>query len=468
MRKKVIILVAVLIVCALTLSACDELSGASAYEVAVKNGFVGTELEWLESLKTGSSAYQVAVNNGFVGTEAEWLASLSGKNGIDGADGKDTLTIEEIYAAAKEKGFVGSFLDFITQYLSIDTLPTDNTTAVSKASLSAVSIFCSNTATLVTYTSAGSGIIYKLDTNGNAYIITNYHVVYDKNSAQNNYISRYIFVLLYGMENTNSAISASYVGGSMTYDIAVLRVEGSQTLKNSDSRAVTLCPDNYVTVGQTAIAIGNPEAKGISATSGIVSVDSESIEMTGADDVTRVIFRVMRVDTAINSGNSGGGLFNNEGELIGIVNAKIIDNTIENIGYAIPISTAISVAENIIVNCTDSSKTKMQRCLLGVTTIAESSKATYDADTLKTVISETIKVHEISENSLAKDKLQVGDTLVRVLFRGKTYELNRSYVLVDLMLGAFVNETIVISLIRNNTPMDVNITLTPASVVEVA
>lgn len=467
MRKKIIVLVALLLICVLTLSACDDLNGASAYEIAVKNGFVGTELEWLESLKTGSSAYQVAVNNGFVGTEEEWLASLKGKNGIDGTDGNDTLTIEEIFTAAKEKGFEGNFLDFIAQYLSIYNISIDNTAAVSKASLSAVSIFCSNTSTLATYTSAGSGIIYKLDGNGSAYIITNYHVVYDKNAANNNYISRYIFVLLYGMENIDSAISASYVGGSMTYDIAVLRVENSATLKNSDSRAVTLASDNYVTVGQTAIAIGNPEAKGISATSGIVSVDSETIEMYGADDITRVAFRVMRVDTAINSGNSGGGLFNSDGELIGIVNAKIIDTSIENIGYAIPISTAISVAENIIVNCSSGAKTKMQRCLLGVTTIVESSKATYNAETLKTVISETIKVHEVGETALVKDKLQVGDILVSVLFRDKTYALSRSYVLVDLMLGAFVDETIVISLIRNNTPMEVSITLTPECVVEV-
>lgn len=70
-------------------------NGLSAYEIAVKNGFTGTELEWLNSLKgskgddgeDGQSAYQVALNNGFVGTESSWLASLIGPKGDTGAQG---------------------------------------------------------------------------------------------------------------------------------------------------------------------------------------------------------------------------------------------------------------------------------------------------------------------------------------------------------------------------------------------
>lgn len=469
MKKKIVILlVFLMVVCLLTLSACDELNGASAYDIAVRNGFVGTELEWLESLKIGSSAYQVAVNNGFIGTEADWLASLNGTNGLSGANGKDTLNIEDIFTAAKTNGYQGNFLDFLTDYLKYNQVVMDNTYAVSKASLSAVSIYCYfNSITNQEYSTAGSGVIYKLDSSGNAYIITNYHVVFDKNSIQPNNISQKIYLLLYGMENKDSLIDATYLGGSMTYDIAVLRVSNSEILQNSDCVAATLSGDNYVTVGQTAIAVGNPEAKGISATSGIVSVDSETITMTAADDKTTVDFRVMRVDTAINSGNSGGGLFNSSGELIGIVNAKIVDKSIENIGYAIPMSTAISVADNLIASCTDSTKTKMQRCLLGVTTIVESSKAVYDTDSLKTIINETIKVYAVNENSLAENKFVVGDTLVSVLFRNKSYDLNRSYVLVDLMLGAKVGETIIVSLIRDNNPVDITITLTPDCVVEV-
>jgi hypothetical protein len=91
-------------------------TGLSAYQIAVNNGFVGTEVEWLASLQgingvdgangiDGLSAYQIAVNNGFVGTEVEWLASLQGINGVDGANGIDGLSA---YQIAVNNGFSGT------------------------------------------------------------------------------------------------------------------------------------------------------------------------------------------------------------------------------------------------------------------------------------------------------------------------------------------------------------------------
>lgn len=90
--------------------------GDSAYEIAVKNGFVGTEQEWLDSLhgkdgtdgvdglngSNGKSAYEVAVDNGFIGTETEWLVSLKGKDGIDGKDGAAGL-VPKVYHADLSK-----------------------------------------------------------------------------------------------------------------------------------------------------------------------------------------------------------------------------------------------------------------------------------------------------------------------------------------------------------------------------
>ena len=84
--------------------------GASAYQVAVVNGFVGTETDWLLSLKgetgnTGLTAYNTAVINGFVGTEVDWLASLKGTNGTNGSDGAAGASA---YQVAIADGFVGS------------------------------------------------------------------------------------------------------------------------------------------------------------------------------------------------------------------------------------------------------------------------------------------------------------------------------------------------------------------------
>ena len=88
--------------------------------------------------------------------------------------------------------------------------------------------------------------------------------------------------------------------------------------------------------------------------------------MTAADGSATVSFRVMCTDTAVNSGNSGGGLYDNEGNLIGIVNAKIVDDGVENIGYAIPSNVAVSIAENIIDYCHGTDEERVQIALLGI------------------------------------------------------------------------------------------------------
>ena len=96
---------------------------------------------------------------------------------------------------------------------------------------------------------AGSGVIYKLDKNrGEAYIITNYHVVYYSGANTENGISNDITVYLYGQESSEYAIPAKYVGGSMNYDLAVLKVEASRVLAESNAMAAEFADSNEVAV----------------------------------------------------------------------------------------------------------------------------------------------------------------------------------------------------------------------------
>lgn len=88
---------------------CNGETTKSAYDIAVEKGFVGTEAEWLESLK-GKSAYDIAVENGFTGTEAEWLASLIGANGSTGQNGTNG---KSAYELAVERGFVGTEAEWL-------------------------------------------------------------------------------------------------------------------------------------------------------------------------------------------------------------------------------------------------------------------------------------------------------------------------------------------------------------------
>ena len=393
------------------------------------------------------------------------LGVVVGKDGVDGtngADGKDGANGQD-----GSNGADGS--------LNITANGSSIPVASSKGLRSAVSIVCkfqatvqqggwrpgSSSTTTKDYSSAGSGVIYQMDTSeGDAFIITNYHVVYDASSNTENGISEDINVYLYGSEIEEKAIKATYVGGSLYYDIAVLRVEDSEILAASSACAVTAADSDEIVVGDGAIAIGNAQGLGISSTSGVISVDSEYITMTAADEKTKVSFRVMRVDTAINSGNSGGGLYDDEGNLIGIVNAKIVYDGVENIGYAIPSNVAVSIAENIIDYCYGTDTERVQRALFGITVSASDSKAVYNSETGSFTIEETVCVYEVSSGSLADGVLQAGDVLVSANINGNTTEITRQYHIIDMMLNVRVGDVVILNILRGGVEMSVSITIT--------
>ena len=334
---------------------------------------------------------------------------------------------------------------------------TDVTLATSKGLRSSVSVFCTFGTENSPYYSAGSGVIFKLDKrNGKAFIITNYHVVYDKNEG----ISKEISVYLYGGEYSEAEINATYVGGSLNYDIAVLYVEDSEIIKNSCAAAVDVADSDNIFVGQTAIAIGNAEGYGLSASSGVISVDSEYIDMIAPDEITQVSFRVMRIDTAVNHGNSGGGLFNAQGKLIGIVNAKIIDEHVENIGYAIPSTLVVAVANNIIDNCFEKDCSALQRCLLGITIRTETSSAIYDDSTGLVRIVESIGVVEVSKGSIAYGIVEADDILVSATLNGITKEITRQFHVIDLMINARPGDTMYLTVKRGEETITVSIEIT--------
>ena len=414
----------------------------------------------------------------------------NGKNGFDGKDAEN-VDINEIYNALVQKGYTKSFNEFLKEYLNYEIKTSDKTASINTAILSSVSIysecqviqqqstwFGSITTAKTTQVSAGSGVIYSLNKeSGDAYLITNYHVVYNKNGV-NSKIGK-IHAFLYGnmidvayktdssgnyvydsdgypiVEYGADAIKCEYIGGSLTYDIAVLKISGSEILKNSDAKQVEIS-DDYL-VGETAIAIGNPEAQGISVTEGIISVESEYITMTGADDETNVTFRTLRIDTAINSGNSGGGLFNEHGELIGIVNAKIVDTSIENIAYAIPKEIAINVADNLIKNFEANGTNKVNKITVGLQLSIQSSRAEYNASTKTTKIVELVTISSVVENSIAQSAgFKVGDILKSITVSGKTYKISRMFNAIDLALTFNPNDQITYTVVRDGVETNIN------------
>ena len=428
----------------------------------------------------GLSAYEIAVENGYTGDEESWLASLKG----------DDLSLSDVYAAAREAGFEGSLLDFLKEYLSYDDGDLARagiapaSARISNSLLASVSVTCSFEYQVTNYggwfgmggggtttkeaKQSGSGVIYRLDKEkGDAYIITNYHVVYYYAALTEDHVSDAIKVYLYGSESERYAIDATYLGGSMNYDIAVLKVTDSDVIKNSSALAVSVADSNLLTVGDTAIAIGNAEGEGISVTRGVVSVDSEYIQMQACDNVSIVSYRLLRVDSAINSGNSGGGLFDEDGRLIGIVNAKINSSSVENIGYAIPSNIATYVADNIIETCDGETVKSPKKCMLGITLGVSGSAAYFDPDTGTTRIRETVYLTGVQSGKPADGVLKTGDVVNSIKIGEKTYAIDRSYIAVDIMLTCRVGDTVTVNYTRDGVPAFATFTLTDASLVTV-
>ena len=169
---------------------------------------------------------------------------------------------------------------------------------------------------------AGSGVILTTD----GYIVTNYHVV---EGAQQ------ITVTLHD----DSTYTATVVGSDQQSDIALLKIDATgltpAVLGDSDS----------VQVGEVVIAVGNPMGTlGGTVTDGIVSALNRDISVEGNE------MTLMQTSAAISPRNYGGGLFNTNGELIGIVNAKYSDEDAEGLGFAIPVNTMKTVVQDLLEN----------------------------------------------------------------------------------------------------------------------
>lgn len=402
----------------------------------------------------GKSAYEIAVEHGFQGSEEDWLLSLKGKDGQDATG----ITVADLYEEWLAQGNEGSFNKFLKEYLSAD--PNDifgyDTDILQHNIMSTVSVYCAFK-TKNSEISAGSGVIIELDKEkGNATVLTNYHVVYNVEVSEK--VSQDICLYLYGgmtgYDDDGSiggpgGIHASFVGGSMTYDIAVLRVENSDVIKNGIAEKAKIGSSETLTVGEKVFAIGNAEGEGMSVTEGVLSVDSENIDITAADEIGAISFRVMRISAALNHGNSGGPLFNAKGELIGINNAKKVQDDVEGMGYSLPITQVINVVKNILAN-----NGSVKRALFGVTVQTVDSKAVWDEERNRVKIVDTLQVAEISKGSIAQGKFQVGDEIVSVVIGGEEIAVERSFHMIDRMLSVCFGDEVKVTVLRNGKEVE--------------
>lgn len=231
-------------------------------------------------------------------------------------------------------------------------------------------------------TAAVSGSGFILTENG--YIVTNYHVIEDASDIK---VTTY----------DDTAYEAELIGYDEDNDLAVLKIDAK------DLTPVILGDSDQINVGDSMIAIGNPLGElTFSLTQGAVSALNRKVT------INNTAMTLIQTDCAINSGNSGGALFNTHGEVIGITNAKYSSSSlsgeasVDNIGFAIPINSVRENIESIIENG------YVMKPYIGI--------SVYDVDTRNQTSNLTgIAIQEVEEDSpAAAAGLKEGDIITKV------------------------------------------------------
>ena len=279
----------------------------------------------LGSFMIGKNAVKTTASSTTLETNAAKLSTSSGsKNGSSSSSG-DTYTVAQIAEQCK------SSVVAITNQ-SVQEVQTMFGTMQQQS------------------TGSGSGVIIgKNDTE--LLIATNNHVVSGAES-----------LTVCFNDDKDAVFDAKIKGTDADNDLAVIAIklsDISEDVLNSISVA-TLGDSTQMEVGDQVVAIGNALGFGQSVTSGVISALDREVTI---DDTTATL---MQTDAAINPGNSGGALFNMKGEVIGINEAKYADTSVEGVGYAIPISKAKAIIDDLMTRTTKIAVSESEQGYLGV------------------------------------------------------------------------------------------------------
>lgn len=313
-------------------------------------------------------ALSCALLGGAAGAGVMWGVSGSGSStsvnvssrpatavSVKTVDGKTAMSDSEVYAA------------------NVNSVVSINTTGSSGTNIFGQSV---ETA------SAGSGFILTAD----GYIVTNHHVIADANTVK---------VTLYD----GNTYDATVIGSDEDYDIAVLKIQATGL------QPVTMGDSDTLNVGDHVLAVGNPLGElTFSMSGGMVSSVNRAINVDGTP------FNMIQTDTSINPGNSGGPLFNQYGEVVGIVSAKYSSyssESVEGLGFAIPINDVMAMIQDIMTNGYVTNKP-----YLGIT---QGTMTSQMAEQYRYDISQGVFVYSVEKGSAAdKAGLKMGDVITKV------------------------------------------------------
>ena len=313
----------------------------------------------------GFAAYEFIKSGG--------IANIINTERNEDADDDDATTVK-----------VGEREDSRIKKVSVDTTKTMTAAEIYAANVnSTVGIQTSVNTNFFGYqtqsAAAGSGFILTSD----GYIVTNYHVVEGAESIQ---VTSY----------DNKTYDAKLVGYDENNDVAALKIDATGLTP------VVLGDSDNMNVGDDVVAIGNPLGElTFSLTKGAVSALNRNIT------IENMAMTLIQTDCAINSGNSGGALFNSHGEVIGITNAKYSSSgkstaSVDNIGFAIPMNSVKDIITSII------EKGYIEKVYMGVTVYSENSSRRGSS-------TQGLTVKSVEKDSPAEEAgVQEGDIITEV------------------------------------------------------
>lgn len=280
-----------------------------------------------------------------------------------------------------------------------------------------------------TSTGSGSGIIISSD----GYILTNNHVVSNSNSASTSAFyqvseANSIKVFLYG--DSETAYDAEIIGTDKETDLAVIKIN------KKGLTAAELGNSDNLKIGEWCMAAGNP--LGLTSSISIGAVSAVNREVTDSDGTK---YTLVQTDAAINSGNSGGALVNSRGQVIGINFMKISSVGVEGISFAIPITPAIEISNQLI------QYNKVKRPYLGIsaTTVTEQISKRYNLP---------IGVYVDSVDTFtdaAVSGLKGGDVITKI----DNKEIKTMTELTEYVKSKNIGDTVTLKVIRNGEELEI-------------
>ena len=279
-------------------------------------------------------------------------------------------------------------------------------------------------------TASGSGIIISSD----GYILTNNHVVSNTDSSSSSSFyqvseANSVKVHLYG--DSQTAYDAKIIGTDVETDLAVIKID------KTDLPVAELGNSDELKIGEWAMAVGNPLGLSSSISIGAVSAVNRKVE-----DSDGIEYTLIQTDAAINQGNSGGALVNSNGQVIGINFMKISSVGVEGISFAIPISQAIDVSNELI------QYNKVRRPYLGITgsTVTEQISKMYNL---------AIGVYVQSVDTFSKaatSGLKSGDVIIKI----DNTDIKTMDELTNYIKSKNIGDTVNLKVNRNGEELDIS------------